>query len=199
MMGSKPTKTRSRNVKRIAGVALTVTGVCAIAVASASAQLFHATVIPGLLLGRATNMQLFKPSASSGEITCKNAFTEGAVSVALGLQQLISVFYSKCTAFGVFTSVKISAVKYLLSADGLVAIKNTFEIEVEGVCEITVNPQDLRTAKYKNSGKSLVVESNISGITSEGDGGPCGTTNTGGVYLGSDEISEDGGGTISWG
>ena len=185
-------------MKRIIVVALAVLGVSMAAAASASAQSFHATVVPGTLLGRATSNQVFTPFAGAGTITCKNAFTEGKATVTLGLHQLVSVFYSSCTAFGVF-NVGISTAKYLLSADGLVAVENTIEIGIEGVCEITVKPQDLGTVKYKNSGKSIVVESSVTGIKSEGSGGPCGgPTNTGGTYTGNNEISEDGG-AFSWG
>lgn len=182
-------------MKRMIGVALAVLGVCMVATASASAFLFHATLVPGTLLGKATNTQKFVAFSGSGTVECTSATTTGSITQKLALTQLVTVVYSSCAAFGFPTS--ISAAKYVLSADGLAAIENTIVISVKGVCTITVKPQDLGTVKYKNSGNNILEESAVTGITSTGSGGVCGGANTGGTYTGNNEVSEDGG-ILSW-
>ncbi len=185
-------------MKRIRVVALAVLCVCLAVTASASAQQFHATVAPGTLLGKALNVQKFVPFAGAGTVECTTAATTGSITAALSLHQLVTVNYGSCKAFG-FVNVDIGPAKYLLSADGLAAIEGTIGINVLGICTLTVKAQDLGTVKYKNSGKNIVEESAVTGIVSTGSGGVCGTANTGGTYTGNNEVSEDGGGTLSWG
>jgi hypothetical protein len=197
---SKP-RQRSSKVKRMIVVALAVLGVCMAATSSASSHEFHATLLGGELLGSAFNgsIQKFVPFSGGGAVECKKATTTGLVAALLGLHQLVSVFYSECTAFGV-TKVHISTAKYLLSADGLAAIENTILINVlsPGNCTITVHPQDLGTVLYTTKGTELIEKSEVTGIASLGSGGLCGTAdNLGGTYTGENLIIEDGG-SLGW-
>jgi hypothetical protein len=186
-------------MKRIIVVALAVLGVCMAVTASASAHLFHATLLGGELLGLSTGTQIFKTKAGGAAVECSHAVTLGLVAALLGLHQLVTVNYSGCLEAGI-VRIHISSAQYLLSADGLVAIEKTIKILVLGPplhCSITVPPQSLLGVTYKNSGKNIVEESKVHSIVSTGTGGECGTANTGGTYTGNNEISEDGG-TLSW-
>jgi hypothetical protein len=150
---------------------------------------------------RVTNAtQVFKTGGGLTVECTTDAVSSANSSAGNQLTLLADVSYSGCTATALKLGATVTTAKYLLSADETANLRNTVVINIPVAnCHITVKAQNtLKTIKYKNTGKDLVVEPNVSGILSEGSGGECGTGDTSkGTYTGS-TVVELVGGTISW-
>ena len=191
-------------MKRMIVLALAVVGMCMATTASASANLFHASKT-GKLLGLSEGTQVFTTSSGGTAVKCEHAATTGTVTALLALHQLVTVVYTKCTVEGF--PADITPAQFLLSADGLAAVENTITIVallpviLGGTCTIKVGPQDLGTSKYDKdplNSAALLQLAAVTGITSTGSGGACGTGELiGGTYTGNNLIILDGG-SLSW-
>lgn len=186
-------------IVRVMGIAL----VAMLAISGvASGHDFKSSVAGNLKVVKNTN-QVFNTGASSAVTCTKDSIVKGAAASGIQLSVLAEIEYTGCTVIGPFGlkfEATVSLAQYLFSADNeLVRLENTIVVRVPiAECNITVKPQDLKAVKYKNTNKHVVVEANVSGITSVASGGECGTgTNTTGTYTGNTEV-EVVGGEISW-
>ncbi len=145
--------------------------------------------------------QVFK-TGSGPAVECTADAVSNANAVA-GKQLTLAadVSYSSCTVTEILKfEATVTTAKYTFNADGTANLNNTIVIKVPiAGCNITVKPQNtLKTLTYKNTGKNVIVEPNVSGIVSEGSGGECGTGVTNkGTYTGTTEVTSSGN-TISW-
>ena len=166
----------------------------------ASAHNFKSTAT-GNLKAVSNQNQVFSTGIGS-TVTCKKVtIAKGTASTGEQLHVLVEIHYDECKAegFGLKLEAAIHLAQYLFNADNeLVKLENTIVILIPGICQITVKPQDLKAVLYKTSGKHVVVEPHVSGITSEGSGSVCGSgVSTTGTYTGNTEVEVEGG-EISW-
>jgi len=184
-------------MKRIKYVGLALVVVCALsaaAVASAGAHDFSASAVAALK-GTAKQTQVFTTAA--GKVECSTLSVTSGTTALLALTQSATVQYSGCKAFGLAATV--SPAQYVFSADnGLVRIASSITIKATA-CLVTVpGNQDLTTVAYKNSGAEIVLEPNVTGITSEGSGAACTyAKESKGTYTGNSSVSIAGG-TLKW-
>jgi hypothetical protein len=182
-------------MKRIKYLGLSLVVVCALSVtASASAHMYDAT-LSGAIKGTAKAPQVFTTAA--GKVECSTLSVTSGTTALLLLIEHVTVQYGGCKAFGLAATV--SPALYTFSADEeLVTVDKGITIKAVG-CLVTVPAkQDLKKIVYKNSGSEIVLEPNVSGITSEGSGAACTyASENKGTYTGNSSISVAGG-SIKW-
>ncbi len=187
-----------RLVKILGAAIVAVLAFSAMVATGASAHEFEASTT-GLLLAKAHSSQLFKFPA--GEVVCTTLVGHGKVVELKPKKQVATVSYTNCsTALGT-VSEPINA-EYEFDAEGSVSILKTVKVIITSAglkCEVSVLPQSGLTAiSYSNTGKEILLSSNVKSIKSNGGGALCNWTNDAtGIYTGSALVSLDGG-TISW-
>jgi hypothetical protein len=153
---------------------------------------FKVIKAPMKVNGTGKGLQTFEVSdLSTAAVTCETATSKGEVEPAEVPTLEVSVEYSNCKMDK--GAAKVSPVKYLLGAWGVLSFENTVTIK-SALCEITITPpnfnQERRTVTYTNVGKSPVeveVKNEVSGIHEEvkGPEEACGKANLlGGKYKG---------------
>ena len=181
------------STKRMASISIAgVMCVVALATAAAGAHVFKSTT-KGVLSGVNTNQQVFTTGA--GTIECSKAVTSGTIASLETKDQVSSVAYSTCSAFG--AEAEVSTAKYDFNAEGTVTIKAEVDIKVPSLsCELKFPAQGpLTKVTYTKGGAKLEVKLAAGGIKSNGGGlCPGGTT---GTYNGI-ELNEVAGGTLKW-
>jgi hypothetical protein len=166
----------------------------------ASAHLFSSTVTGSVT--RVTNgNQTFNTGGNQSVVCTTDKVSNSTATSGNVLSLTADISYSGCTVtvLGIKFEATVTTAKYLISADLLANLTNTVVIKVPVAgCDITIKPQNtLKAMKYKNTGKNVVVEPNVTSIKSEGSGGECGGASSTGTYTGNTEVSVAGG-TISW-
>lgn len=186
-----------RHVKRLSVGLITVLSVGVVLVPGASASSFLAEQT-GKLAANSFGSQLL--SIGGVTVTC-NAMS-ALNSYALSLRALtlaLTVEYEECTAFGL--PVKATLASYLFSADNnLVRLLNSVTLTATG-CTIILESaknQSLKTVKYVTSGKMILIDSQIAGITGTGSGSVCNFGQvSNGTYVGT-LLAVVEGGTLRW-
>jgi hypothetical protein len=152
----------------------------------------------GKLTSKALATQVFKTSAGNVECTALH-LTSGTVETTKAMHQIVTVQYTGCTAFG--SSATVSPAKYLFSADNRVNLLATITIKATA-CLATVpsaKNQNLETIKYSNTNKEIIIEPNVGGITSSGEGTACNyAEESKGTYTGNSLVALESGGTLEW-
>ncbi len=142
-------------------VAALMLSVAMTASASAALLLFLSTKNEKLLAEKVST-QVFKVEA--GEVRCNTVNILVGTTAAKSEDQLALVDYENCTAFG-FITVRISPAHYLFLANGTVHILKEIKINVPANgCEVGVPAQETHSVAYKNSGKNILIEPNVTGI-----------------------------------
>jgi hypothetical protein len=180
-----------RMVRALAAAVLTAIALGAVAVAGAAAAEFEASET-GSVSGAALTPAVFGTSA--GEIRCTTATASGAVTAQLSESLKVVVEYGGCTAFGLVPAT-VSPAEYRLNAAGTEDVLNaiTFSVPFAG-CSVSVGPQTARgSVVYGSSGNDLVVSSSVTGVAYPGSGGLCGSGGTNGSFVGSEDLSLNGG------
>lgn len=185
-----------RSMKKCGVLVTVVCALSAFGAADASARFTYSA--PGTIHGVQLEKQVFKPG--SGEVSCSNATTTGALLSRPTLDMHLTVHYSNCTAFGV-VGAHISTATYLLTTDGTVHIVAPITITVTKTlftahCTVTVGAQTLSKVDVATNGNNLKLTPTVTGIHSVGSGGVCGGTNSAGTYSGASEIERVGGGWL---
>jgi hypothetical protein len=181
---------------RYAGLALVVVfAMSAAAAASAGAHEFSATVM-GTVKGTAKATQVFTTAA--GKVECSTLSVTSGQTVLASKTETATIQYSGCKAFGL--SATISPATYEFNAEGSVKLAKQISIKATA-CQVTVptaGNENLKSVGYKQSGTEVVIEPNVTGITSEGTGTACTyAKESKGTYTGNSSVSVAGG-TVSW-
>ena len=211
---------REISMKTIKILGLLIIAALGLSIASAaSASAAEASFLAsetGTVTLKATSTQTFTTTPSGFKWECTTAAGTGTITAQMRKEQeegkdplsvLISIAYSKCEVFIGSTKIgtaTVSLAAYLFHANGSVFVEEPVLIMVKPIigaeCSITVASQLVDNgAKYSNSGKNVIVESNATGITWTGSGGDCGTSGSAFTYVGNNEATLNSGtGTISW-
>jgi hypothetical protein len=190
-------------MKRIAIMGLTLVAVLAINVSGAMAHTFLSSSL-GTIKDHNLNTHVFKTTA--GNVECKTLKSTGTVVALATKTQVDHVSYTGCTAYG--TKATISEAEYEFNAEGSVSVLNTIVVTSStGGCSVKVTPtgnSGLKTVKYSNTGKKVIITAEVVGITYSVQGptgsvcGNGGVTESNGVYKGLAEVELENGGMISW-
>lgn len=186
-----------RAIKTFGLAALAALAFGAVAAAAASAHSFSATgELPTTFVAKQTSNQVF--TTSLGTITCETLEGEGAVTAATFESLTADVTYSVCTAntnlFGTYKVKNVHAL-YLFDANNSVSVLKPIEIELEGLCTVTVPEQLLDEAvTYEDKGTELALEAHAEKIHWEG----CFSSGENGTYSGNSLGGLLNGGTASW-
>jgi hypothetical protein len=189
-------------MRAIRHLGLVLMGVCAAGVmttASAGAFTFETLEMKSLKMS-AKASQVFKTAA--GSVECAGLRAVAGEGILDGLQQEVTVQYEKCKVFGIAATVEPAAV-LTFDADGTMDLGNTLTVLAASGCAVTIFPWARHTTvKYSQTGKEVVAEPSISGITSLGRGGPeklCEyAEESKGTYSGASTFGLTGGGTMKW-
>jgi len=191
---------------KVLGVALmAVFAIGAITATGASAHKFASTESPGLVIAKAEGLQSF--TTPTGTVACNALAGDGAVTGLETLSQNLMVTYTECSVLigGSWIPQASILAEYLFNADNEEArLLSAINIVVNfgTKCTITVPAQNsLKSVTYKNTGKRILVASNVSNIESSDSGATCPvkyTSNKTGKYVGNALSELSGTGTLSW-
>ena len=179
-------------------VLVAVFALCAIVAANASAAQFTSTM-GGPLEVKANQAQVFMTAV--GRLTCTGVKVTGTATLA-GTSQHATVNYSGCVYDqGTFPfPAHVTPATYVFTAGDTggainVHILNEITITPTGAgCTIKIPPQTKGTVDYSSSAGQITLAPNVSGITSQGSGGFCGSTLTHtGTYKGNVTVGVAGG------
>jgi hypothetical protein len=196
-----------RNLKALGLALIAICAMGAVAASAASAVEFHSEKTSTALSGSQVNVNKF--TTDSGEITCAKATFSGTTSAVNTTEptQTVTPSYSECHLIFIFTfnvTVDMNGCAYVLHANGEVDIEcPTVEgkqkvIEVTAPsCTVTVPAQTgLKGVTYTNEGKgtgrTVTVNSNVTGIKYEEHGSACENETEltkNGTYTGSVKVS----------
>lgn len=138
--------------------------------ATASASLFNASKT-GNLSGHSLNTDLFMLKA--GSVACKRIEANGTVTETASETLRVTLTLSECAVFGFIMGVAVSPVEYLFMSNGTADLTKVVTSKAP-LCKVTMPAQNgLGTMTYKNSGKGIEIEENVTGIQSEGQGSTC--------------------------
>lgn len=148
---------------KLMGHGLVAALVMAVAASTASAASFHYTgTVPTSLLGEALSTQKFV--AGFGTLECKSLGVEAVINELPGAELEVDIAYSNCTSTIGTVKQPIKA-GYTLNSNGTVFISAPIELEIEGVCTITVNGgQTLTRIAYGPRAVNLTVTANLENI-----------------------------------
>jgi hypothetical protein len=190
---------------KIFGALVAVCAFSAMAVAGVSAHEFTASVVPTLLLSKATGTQVFTTLA--GTLECSTLTGHGIAQAKVSETQKATVSYTGCFAITKSFSVKptepINA-EYEFNANGTVKLLKAITIVASlGIkCTITFLPDPYASIKYDPvDAKTVLVLEVIIGILSSATGAGCTETYTSskaGTYVGNSITKADGTGEIGW-
>lgn len=152
-------------------------------------------------------------TTASGTITCERELSEGeALKEKEPTTEEMVTYEGKCTANGLAKVSEPILATYRFHASGLVDVVSPITFKVEKTfltkeCTVTVPAQEnLEKVTYDPNYNPLTKEeepgvlgvlANVSGILSEGNGGPCGEGLTEGSYEGNAVALLTNGGTIT--
>ena len=185
-----------RSIKRLGLMLVTVTAICAVAAASASAAPKFLAHPAGGLLASAINNQVFTTAA--GVVTCSALKISNGKAALESTTIHVTIEYSTCEAFGL--SATVTPVLYLFHADGSVDLLNTVKINGGfGSCIATVLPKNgLKTVKFDNTPPDIRILGKVTGILSFGTG-TCSYAHEGnGTYVGDSLVKLHGPGVVRW-
>lgn len=186
-------------MKRISQSGLALVVVCALGAAfatSAMAHSFSATAMSSVKASAdATNVF----TTAAGKVECTKLSVTSGSTVLNALTLTATVQYTGCTAFGL--SATISPAQYEFNADGTATILKEITIKAT-LCEVkvpTAGNSGLKTIAYKQNGASAVlVEPNVTGITSSGTGTACKyASENKGTYTGNSHVTAASG-NVTW-
>jgi hypothetical protein len=184
---------RMRKMKISAMAVIVVFAMSALTATSAAAHPeFLTSVVGGKLTGKLTETQVFKTVFGNVECTALNVSGETIASRAL--QQHVTVFYSKCKAFGLAAT--ITPALYLFLSLGSVHIVSPILITSTS-CHLRVLPQTVQSVTYSTVGNEIILTPNVTGIAYEGTGATCSGSAKDGTYEGKSLVSVIGG-SIGW-
>ncbi len=154
----------------------------------------------GKLTAKALSTQVLKTIAGNVECTGLTA-TEGSMVSLKTTELTITVQYEKCKALGLAATV--SPAKYLLTSGGFASLLKTVTVKAFE-CTITVpstKNRSLKTVRYDNVSKQILVLAAITGITSTGSGIELCSypEESQGSLEGRTDIGLANGGTMEWG
>lgn len=210
---SKPEQENRYDMRNVKVLGLAVVAVLAfgvVAVASASAEEFVATVEGAKYTGKALNVQTFKDGGVA-TVECTALKPEGTVKKLKSVEEEVSVKYENCKIAGIGAATVTLADYTFLTASSLLG-RGTSILKVNITittalpkCSIVVSfGQAFHGAgeiEYKNNSASTVeVKANVKGIVSEVTAsesellcGKVGEKNANGTYTGNSEVGEEGG------
>ena len=158
---------------------LTIAAVASLtAPAGASAHEFEFNgAVPVALGGKALTAQKFKFTA--GLVACEKATLAGNFGPPKASKTFeVKVKYSECEAFG--SKATITEAEYRFDAEGLVSVvgKPIVITDVTGKCTVEISSGtenvNLKTVKYSNGSKALLVKAGVLHIEYAASGGFCG-------------------------
>lgn len=184
----------NRILVSLAFVAMSAAGF--ITAASAEAGLFVVTATTQILK-KAHEPQ--KLTTHAGTVECTTDTGTGTMVALHALTLRLTDTFSGCKAFGLAATV--SPAEFEFSADGTIRVLKTITIKAIQ-CLVTVSSAkntSLSTIKYTNVTSGVIVQPEITGITSSGTGAACEyAEESKGTYLGRQLLATDAGAALTW-
>lgn len=202
-----------RSIKMFGLAVVAVLAFSVVAVASASAEEFTASVVGAKLTGKALNTQIFTDKTNGSKVECTEDEPTSSAKASKSVEEEVSVQYKSCKVFGLGAA-KISLAEYTFltsssvmggPGNSILTKPITIEVTTFPKCTIVVSSgQAFKAAgeiAYSNKTTSTIeIKANVKGIASEvtlsESSSLCGTVgekNTTGTYTGNSEVGEVGG------